>query len=306
MTAPNGISIIANDVTIDGFTVISTYQGDNPSGYPNTAGVFIGALYAGDPNSYGISGTVIQNCKIKGHSGIRLWKAPDTVISGCRIFNGDATIGIVQPALQVWDGWNEGPSVGSSGLHVINSEITSYLSGDGISLGGYYVGLVDHSNLYIDGNIIDSSGNGVTFYGSGGTSKVMTCNNIVNVPNGNSQVGVWWGTYDGPFGLDSDGDGILDCDELEFCWGTGADIPSVKLGVNRWIWDGTDWVTVLPKGVGPKVDFTIEQTGGCGCSQILDWLQVNYPTEYPNVDGHRKFGCSISIVQDFIGLVSAV
>jgi hypothetical protein len=304
-TAPNGIAIIANNVTIDGITAISTYPGDNPAGYPNTSGIFIGALYAGDPNANGITGTVIKNCVAKGHSGIRLWKAPDTVISACVISNDTITIGIVQPALEVWDGWCdnplypsgggwcEGPNVGSSGLQILNNNITSYLGAAGFSLGGYYDGQVDHSNLYIDGNTIISNGHGVTFWGSGGTNKVMTCNNTVTVPDGYSKVGVWWGTYDGPFDWDSDNDGIKDCNEPEFCRGTVPDIPEIELGTNRWIWDGEEWITNLPKGKGPQKSFTIQDTLGCSCFQIL-------ATFGNPMKGHYKFGCSSSVIEEFI------
>jgi hypothetical protein len=297
-TAPNGISIISDGVTIIGFTVISTYHGDNPSGYPNTSGFFVGALYAGDSNAFDVSGTTIRNCVAKGHSGIRLWKAPNTTIENCDISNDAAPVGVVQAALEVWDGWCdsgycEGPNTGSSGLQVLNNTVTTYFAGVGVSLGGYYNGLMDHSNLYVDGNIINSSGYGVTFWGSGGTNKVMTCNNTVTVPTGFQQVGVWWGTYDGPFGLDTDADGLTDCDEPEFCWNTVADEPTESLGVNRWIWNGTDWITNFPKGKGPKTDFTIEQTRGCSCFQIL-------ATYGDPMKGHYKFGCSQSVMEDFI------
>ena len=292
-TPPNGVTIIANNVTVEGFTILSTYPGDNPSGYPNTAGAFVGALYAGDRNAYGISGTTIRNCVVKGHSGVRIWKAPNTTVEGCTIYNDDAPIGIVQPALEVWDGYLEGPNVGSTGLQVLNNEITTFYGGAGISLGGYYNGLVDHSNLFIDGNTINSSGHGVTFWGSGGASKVMTCNNTVNVPAGKAQVVVSWGTYDGPYGLDGDHDGVTDCDEPESCWGSVADAPTVEHGINHWLWNGSDWITVLPKGKGPEVDFTIEQTHGCSCFQIL-------ATYGDPMEGHYKFGCSPSVLEEFI------
>ena len=306
-TAPNGIAIIANDVIIDGFTAISTYQGDNSLGYPNTAGIFIGALYAGDPNAWGITRTVIKNCVAKGHSGIRLWKAPNTVISDCEIFNAETIIGMVQPALEVWDGWCdnpsyptgggwcEGPNVGSSGLQVLNNKITSYLNGAAISVGGYYDGLMDHSALFIDGNTIDSSGHGIKFYKSKGHPKTVTCNNVINVPDGFSQVFKESAdsTYDGPFGLDNDGDGIKDCDEPEVCRGTVTDVPKIELGVNRWIWNGEEWITQLPKGKGPKKTFTIQETHGCSCFQIL--AAYNDP-----MNGHYKFGCSQSVLEEFI------
>ena len=101
---------------------------------------------------------------------------------------------------------------------------------------------------------------------------------------------------------DEDGDGI-DNDQ-DMCDGTTADEPTKRLGTNRWIWDGEDWITEKPKGKGkgPDKDFTIEETRGCSCEQILDWLHENYPEEFGEMEGHYKFGCSISIMQEFVSL----
>ncbi|MBZ9571925.1 DUF642 domain-containing protein [Patescibacteria group bacterium] len=101
---------------------------------------------------------------------------------------------------------------------------------------------------------------------------------------------------------DEDGDGIDNNEDM--CLGTGADVPEEELGTNRWIWDGTDWITNKPKGKGKGLDrdFTIEQTNGCSCFQILYWLNENYLAEYGEMNGHWKFGCSKSVIEDFISL----
>lgn len=87
---------------------------------------------------------------------------------------------------------------------------------------------------------------------------------------------------------------------------TGADddVPDVRLGTNRWMFDGIEWITgeIPGKGKGPRKSFTIEDTYGCNCEQILDWLKENYPDEHGEMEGHYKFGCSISIMEDFIAL----
>jgi hypothetical protein len=70
-------------------------------------------------------------------------------------------------------------------------------------------------------------------------------------------------------------------------------VPLEELGTNRWIWDGSDWVTNSPKGKGPEVDFTMEQTHGCSCFQIL-------ATYDDPMEGHYKFGCSQSVLEEFI------
>jgi len=80
------------------------------------------------------------------------------------------------------------------------------------------------------------------------------------------------------------------------------DVPDVRLGTNRWVFDGEDWVTTQPNGKGWDKSFSIEDTYGCNCEQILTWLHENYPEEYGEMKGHWKFGCSISVLEDFITL----
>lgn len=78
-----------------------------------------------------------------------------------------------------------------------------------------------------------------------------------------------------------------------------------SLGVNRWMFDGEEWITHRPeksKGKGPQKNFSIEDTQGCNCEQILTWLHNEYPEEYGKMKGHWKFGCSISVMERFIDL----
>jgi len=79
-------------------------------------------------------------------------------------------------------------------------------------------------------------------------------------------------------------------------------IDDFDLGTNRWMWDGEEWITSLPNGKGPKRSYTIEQTQGCSCEQILAWLHENYPEEFGEMKGHWKFGCSISVMDYFTSL----
>lgn len=53
--------------------------------------------------------------------------------------------------------------------------------------------------------------------------------------------------------------------------------------------------TTLPAGVGPSLSFTIADTGGCNCAQIIVALGLGV--------GHEKFGCSISAMEDWIALL---
>jgi hypothetical protein len=97
---------------------------------------------------------------------------------------------------------------------------------------------------------------------------------------------------------DADGDGVLDA--ADACPGTVIPeaVPSVTLGVNRFALTGSDGVfhTTSPSGAGPRKAFTIEETAGCGCEQIITGLGLGA--------GHRKFGCSISAMEDWIGLLA--
>lgn len=75
--------------------------------------------------------------------------------------------------------------------------------------------------------------------------------------------------------------GLLgDSDEGGVCW---ADVDG----------DGI-FETINPKGSGPQLSFTIEDTMGCSCAQIIQTLGLG--------EGHKKYGCSIFAMQDWIAL----
>lgn len=94
---------------------------------------------------------------------------------------------------------------------------------------------------------------------------------------------------------DEDGDGVPD--DMDECPETiipEESVPSKTLGVNRWalMYDDGVFDTTLPKGKGPEKSFTIEDTAGCSCEQIIK--------EFGLGKGHTKFGCSISAMEDWI------
>jgi MYXO-CTERM domain-containing protein len=98
--------------------------------------------------------------------------------------------------------------------------------------------------------------------------------------------------------IDDDGDGV--CDHVDQCPGTEApetNVPSERLLVNHWVLgeDG-EFVTVNPNGRGPRRSYTIEDTGGCNCEQIIEALDLG--------EGHRKHGCSISAMDDWSAIVA--
>lgn len=98
---------------------------------------------------------------------------------------------------------------------------------------------------------------------------------------------------------DVDGDGV--CVEDDFCGGTSLTegVPTVQLGVNRFALVDGDGVfdTVAPNGTGPQRFYTIEDTAGCSCEQIIEILDLG--------QGHTDFGCSISAMDDWVDLVSS-
>jgi hypothetical protein len=116
-------------------------------------------------------------------------------------------------------------------------------------------------------------------------------------------------------GLDNNCDGSEDegnvCDldldgvpnAQDFCPNTSED-AFTKLGVNRWMWIDSNWKSTPSNGKGPVVNYTITLTKGCSCSQILNSLNANKPLQYGEMDGLRKFGCTIGIMNDFIKLVN--
>lgn len=96
-------------------------------------------------------------------------------------------------------------------------------------------------------------------------------------------------------GGDADKDGI--CDNQDVCLETQLpDELSRNLGVNRWIADsgGVFQTSRQGKGNGPDLSFTLEDTAGCSCTQIIEKLELG--------KGHSRFGCSISAMRDWVDL----
>ncbi len=99
---------------------------------------------------------------------------------------------------------------------------------------------------------------------------------------------------------DTDGDGVTD--DVDLCPGTSipeADVPSVRLGTNRWaltVDDDLNFHTTSPRGRGPNRAYNTTDTGGCSCEQIIDERGLG--------NGHTKFGCSISAMDDWVEFVN--
>lgn len=111
-----------------------------------------------------------------------------------------------------------------------------------------------------------------------------------------------------PAVTDGDGDGVLD--DLDVCPGTiiPEGVPTVRLGVNRFALVDGDGVfdtrspgprsslSAYASTPGPRASFTIEDTAGCSCEQIIEAQSLGA--------GHEKFGCSIGAMREWIDLVN--
>jgi len=97
---------------------------------------------------------------------------------------------------------------------------------------------------------------------------------------------------------DEDGDGVLDDEDV--CPGTviPEGVPTNGLGTNRYALVDGDGIfdTTHPNGHGHSEVFTIFDTAGCSCEQIIVGLDLG--------KGHVKFGCSIGAMREWIELVS--
>jgi hypothetical protein len=97
--------------------------------------------------------------------------------------------------------------------------------------------------------------------------------------------------------IDADDDGVWD--QIDACPNTviPESVPTVSLGNNRFAMVDDDGVfdTTPPNGNGPQASFDIFDTAGCSCEQIIEAQELG--------DGHRKFGCSIGEMEEWVELV---
>jgi len=98
---------------------------------------------------------------------------------------------------------------------------------------------------------------------------------------------------------DADQDGVLD--ENDVCPNTAIpeSVPTNRLGVNRWalVDDDALFDTDLPPGGGngPNFEFSLEDTRGCSCEQIIEARALGW--------GHTKFGCSTGVMLQWVATV---
>ena len=93
---------------------------------------------------------------------------------------------------------------------------------------------------------------------------------------------------------DEDCDGVVD--SIDACPGTviPESVPTQGLGKNRWAL--VDGDTTFDTNGKQSPAYTLEDTAGCSCEQIIENLNLG--------SGHTKFGCSNSAMKDWIDMVS--
>jgi len=92
---------------------------------------------------------------------------------------------------------------------------------------------------------------------------------------------------------DADGDDVPDLGD--FClFSASMEAPSKRLGTNRWAdLDGDGVFDTTGKNASGRT-FTMDDTAGCSCSQIIDLCGYG--------SGHVAFGCSHSVMDWWTGL----
>jgi predicted extracellular nuclease len=97
---------------------------------------------------------------------------------------------------------------------------------------------------------------------------------------------------------DEDADGVPNDDDA--CPGTviPESVPTLRLGTNRWALVDDDGIfdTKPPIGGGPGFSFTLGDTAGCSCEQIIAVQGLGV--------GHSRFGCSAGEMEEWVELVN--
>ncbi|HSR53349.1 MAG TPA: hypothetical protein VLV83_21190 [Acidobacteriota bacterium] len=96
---------------------------------------------------------------------------------------------------------------------------------------------------------------------------------------------------------DADGDSVLDVDDV--CPGTmiPEGVPTEELNPNHYALIDDDGIfdTKTKAGKPPRETFTIADTAGCSCEQIIEGLELG--------EGQVKHGCSLGSMRDWVELV---
>lgn len=184
-----------------------------------------------------------------------------------------------------------------AGTHILTSSGGSDIIVSRLDNAGDFVSALQMGGLDDDAAVsmaVDGSGNVYTTGRFGGTADFDPGAGTANLTSdGERDVFI---SKLGP--SDSDGDGVLDADDVCDDTVIPEGVPTVWLITNQWalVDDDLNFDTVAPKGVGPVQAFTTTDTAGCSCEQIIAGLGLG--------SGHTRFGCSISAMEDWVALVT--
>ena len=96
---------------------------------------------------------------------------------------------------------------------------------------------------------------------------------------------------------DSDGDGVLDVNDVCPATVIPEGVPTQSLGNNRYALIDDDGIfDTISRGDSSGTVFTIQDTAGCSCEQIIEELGLG--------KGHEKKGCSGEAMQNWVDLVN--
>jgi len=142
-TAPSAVIILADGVTLEGFTIQSTARSFN------SWAVIIGGLFSGDRQFLGVSGvTVKNNVLTNSWEGLRIWHSSNNMICGNVIHDVDFR------GIEVYDGWSDDDI--SIGYHSQNNKFIRnefYNCRGGIYIGSYLPSIwSDNSGTVISKN----------------------------------------------------------------------------------------------------------------------------------------------------------
>jgi len=157
--APNAITIVADNVTIDGFTLHRHYEGTWAT--RNTAGVFIGSKGAGYPDFLGNANgaTVTNNVFSDVWHAVYMWHSSGNQITD----NTIAALGNTGhwAGISIYDG-DSAASIGYGNLSTNNVIARNTLADKGISVGAWAPPIpTDNSGTEIVGNTVQGS---IAFY----------------------------------------------------------------------------------------------------------------------------------------------
>jgi parallel beta-helix repeat protein len=153
--APNAITIVADNVTIDGFTLHRHYEGTSATW--NTAGVFIGSKGAGYPDFLGDANgaTVKNNVFSDVWHAVYIWHSSGNQITD----NTIAALGNTGhwAAISIFDGDSDA-QIGYGNLSTNNVIARNTLADKGISVGAWQPTVpTDNSGTQIVGNTVQGN-----------------------------------------------------------------------------------------------------------------------------------------------------